>query len=474
MGALYKKYVVCCNFIALFSALGCTKIVRAPEPVNSITTTEAFATEGNATSAVIAIYNDLISGGSTASMVYGNGLTTFNLGLSADELSYFYSYQTDILQFENNALQSNNLSVRGYFWNPAFFDVYLSNAAIEGLQSSTALSPVTKNQLTGEAKFLRAFCNFYLVNIFGDIPLVTTTNYAKTSLLAKASTEQVYLQMVNDLHDAQKLLPADYSVSGGQRYRANRWAATALLARVYLYQGNWVGADSAATAVINNTALYSLVPDLGSVFLANSNEAIWQLVPNTYSQYATWEGYQNLPAPLNSGNPTYFLKNTMLNAFEAGDLRRTVWVDSTNNAGTVYYFPYKYKVKTTDQYDITEYYMMLRLAEQYLIRAEAEANTPGEMSNAILDMDTIRNRAGLTGYTGPADQASVLKAMMHERQVELFSEWGHRWMDLKRWGNASSVLTSAKGFTVSSNQLLFPIPITELQIDPNLTQNSGY
>jgi hypothetical protein len=120
---------------------------------------------------------------------------------------------------------------------------------------------------------------------------------------------------------------------------------------------------------------------------------------------------------------------------------------------------------------------VLRLSEQYLIRAEAEANV-GDSTDAISDLNVIRARAGLSSYADTT-QGSLLSAILHERQVELFTEWGHRWFDLCRSGNAISVMSTVcpqKGGTWNPNgyQVLFPIPKTELINDVNLTQNPGY
>jgi len=468
-----KIVIFSVGIVGMLALNGCKKLAEDPPPENTITTTEVFSSEATATAALIGIYNDMISGGSNESFDWSNGFTSYGLGLSADELGNYYSYNTNNAQFQTNQLQSSNSAVSSSFWNAPYFDVYLENSVIAGTQSSSTLDASEKNQLIGEAEFLRAFTYFYLVNYFGPIPLVNTINYNVTATLGRDSVGAIYALILSDLHDAQNLLPPDYSVSAGQRFRANKWAATALLARVYLYLGNWAGADSAATAVLSNTSLYSLVPVLTNVFLANSNEAIWQLIPNSTSQYATWE--QNLPYPANSTDPVYYMTTTLLNAFDSGDQRRVQWVDSSNYSGPWVYYPFKYEVQYTNSGSVTEWYMMLRLAEQYLIRAEAEAHGAGDgITAAVQDMDTIRSRAGVAAYSGATDETSVMNAIMHERQVELFAEWGHRWLDLKRWGNAVSVLTATKGFPVSQNSLLYPIPISELQLDYNLHQNTGY
>jgi hypothetical protein len=451
---------------------GCKKIVEVPEPTNSITSSEVYSTEATAEAAVLDIYYDMARG-HTNTIAYGNGLTTFDLGLAADELNYYSSIFTTTYQFQTNALLSNNTVVYSQFWTDPYFDIYVCNGVIEGVQGSTTLSASARAQLTAEAMFLRAFINFYMVNLFGEIPLVTSVNYASTEGLAKVPASQIYTEILSDLHFAQTNLPSDFSGYGGQRYRATQWAATALLARVYLYLGNWSGADSAASAVINNSGLFSLT-SLDSVFLANSNEAIWQLEPDNSSRYATAEGYQNIPSPLSTGVVDYYMTKTLLNAFEPGDQRYINWVDSSKRLGTTYHFPYKYKVKTGTVTDMPEYYMMLRLGEQYLIRAEAGAQGGNNTAGAVADLNAIRIRAGLPAYAGPTDQASLLSAIAHERQIELFAEWGHRWFDLKRWGNAVSVLTTNKGFSMPEDQLVLPIPLSELEVDPNLTQNPGY
>jgi hypothetical protein len=121
--------------------------------------------------------------------------------------------------------------------------------------------------------------------------------------------------------------------------------------------------------------------------------------------------------------------------------------------------------------------MIFRLAELYLIRAEAEANgATGGVTSAIGDLNIIRNRAGLLNYTGATDQQSVLTAIYHERQVELFTE-GHRWYDLKRTKTVDAVMsiaTALKGGAWSSYQQLYPLNPSDMQYDPNLIQNAGY
>src|SRR5262249_38135103 len=140
----------------------------------------------------------------------------------------------------------------------------------------------------------------YLVNMYGDVPLVLSTAYAKNDTISRMSVDGVYKQIISDLQDADSLLLDDYSISGGKRIRANKGAAIALLARAYLYQRKWAQAETVATSVIENS-LYKLVPDLNGVFLVNSQEAIlqWQILQSV-SPWATLEGYTLIPELLTS------------------------------------------------------------------------------------------------------------------------------------------------------------------------------
>jgi hypothetical protein len=471
------------NCITLFSIVSlflflnsCKKLIATGEPINSITTTEVFSTDLQANTAFAGIYAYMNQTGWS----FHNGIATVYMGLSSDDIFNFQgSSSTSDYQFFTNTLLSNNYQVQNYFWTNTYFSIYQANAALSGLAISTGLHDSVRNELTGEAKFVRAFNYFYLVNIFGDVPLALTTDYNNTYLLPRTPAAQIYQQIIADLIDAQTLLKTDYSYSlaKGERIIPNKWAATALLARVYLFTGDYQDAVTQATSIINNSTTYALVSGLKSVFNANSSEAIWQLKQNnTASGYnGTEDGAQFVPST--GGSPHYPITNTLLQAFEPGDIRDSIWIDSTKYLGTEYYYPYKYTLgpsQATVGGSIPQYYMMLRFSEQYLIRAEAEARS-SDLTDAITDLNKIRQRANLLPYSGSTtDPNAVLTSIQHEWQVEFFAEWGHRWLDLKRWGLAPTVLSANKGFTVSSSSLLYPIPSTELTTDPNLVQNPGY
>lgn len=464
------------------SLSSCRKFVEVPPPTTQLVTASVFNDPSTATAAQINIYFQMWN-------LLGSYYISENLGIYSDELQSYAS--SDLVQSElytNALIPTASTQIK---WPNYYTYIYIANAVINGLQTASGVTSAVNNQLTGEALFVRAYWHFYLTNIYGDVPLVLSTDYTMNQKLSRVSRLQVLRQVVTDLQQAQGLLNSNYvdasdTASTTERVRPNKAAAAALMARAYQYLGDYskdasqyANAEAQATAVIGNN-FYSLSP-LNAVFLKNSNEAIWQLQTPSNAQYDTFDGfgYILLSAPAANGSLySTSLSVQLLNAFETGDQRLNNWVGTYTTTAlptATYYFPYKYKNRTLKN---QEYNMVLRLGEQYLIRAEARAQQ-GNTNGAIADLNMIRNRAGLPNYAGATDKASLLAAILHERQVELFSEWGHRWFDLCRSGNANpvmSVVTPQKGGTWSmdGHQLLFPIPQNDIINDPNLTQNPGY
>ena len=475
--------VIAWTFVPLAYCLSsCRKFLDIPPPVTQLVTASVFNDGPTATAAQLTIYTQMWGNAESFNMAV-------DLGLYSDELQNYSATPNNLALYTNSLLAVNNSTWNTYVGgNNYYLYIYEANAIISGLQSTSGVSAVVKQQLIGEAYFIRAFWHFYLTEIYGDVPLALTTDYTVTSTLPRTPRLQVLQQVVNDLKVADSLLNAGYIDASDttittERTRPNKAAAMALLARAYLYIGDYskdasyfVNAATAASSVIVNPQ-YSLT-NLNNVFLANSSEAIWQLqTPQPPPNADTYDGeyFILLGAPQNRGsNNSTTISDQLLSTFETGDLRKINWIDSITEGPSAYYFPYKYK---NYLYIGTEYNTVLRLSEQYLIRAEAEANV-GDSTDAISDLNVIRARAGLSSYADTT-QGSLLSAILHERQVELFTEWGHRWFDLCRSGNAISVMSTVcpqKGGTWNPNgyQVLFPIPKTELINDVNLTQNPGY
>jgi hypothetical protein len=444
------------GILALLSLNSCKKLIAVKPSGTQLLTSDVFTDSATVQETLAGMYTTLSYG------IYSYPTSTIP-GFSADELSYVGNTNN---QYIDNGIPITDPNVES-IWSNSYNVIYIANSIIEGVAGSSGISTTFKSQATAEAEFIRAFCYFHLVSFFGDVPLILTTDVATNSLLPRTPTAQVYSQMVSDLKFAQSNLPADYSISSGARTRANKWVATALLARVYLYTSDWVDAEAQATAVIGNTALFSLPTNLTTVFTPTSTEAIWQFYNQLdgYTQYA----YYILPNPV-SLVPTYILTPELVSAFEPGDARQTNWTSTLVYGGTTYTYPSKYKSLATGAN--AEYYTVLRLAEQYLIRAEARAEQ-NNVTGAQADISAIRNRAGLANTTA-SDQTSLLAAVAQERRVELNCELGHRWFDLKRTGTVNTVIGALKPATWKSTAALYPISSSELVLDANLVQNPGY
>jgi hypothetical protein len=440
----------------------CKKFLEVDPPIDRSISAKVFSSDKTATSAVIGLYSQMM----VTFPTFTSGGITIYAGLSGDELYSTSTANPDLAEFVNNSLTSTNGFLSGDFWLRAHNLIYQANACIEGLTASSNISTATKQQLIGEAKFVRAYVYFYLVNLFGDVPLITSTDYNENSNLPRYPATEVYTQIVRDLKDAQSLLTVSYTT--GERVRPNKLAATALLARTYLYLNDWPNAEAESTAVINSGD-YSLDADLNSVFLANSNEAIWQIMPVSPG-FNTTEGRFLIPSPSASSKPNYPITSLLSSAFEIGDQRKLFWVKSKLISGELFEYPFKYKIRALNQ-PVTEYYMILRLAEQFLIRAESRINL-NNLPGAQDDINIIRNRAGLPNTTA-VDAINLTTALEQERRIELFAEWGHRWLDLKRTNKVDLTLAPIKpGW--QPTDALYPIPQIELLRNPLLTQNPGY
>lgn len=461
-------YIRSIIIMIFFVTIGCKKFIAVDPPKSQLTGATVFEDDATATSAMTGIYNRMFN---SSGFVSGSvSSVSFLVGLSSDEFLNYYTGEPD--QFYRCDILPDNLTLYYSFWNEAYQYIYTANAILEGIGRSANLSASVKKQLEGEAKFVRAFCYFYLVNLWGDIPLARTTNYQTNNLLSRSPASVVYQFIEDDLASASELMITNYidgnNAVSSERVRPNAFAASALLARVYLYEEKWGKAIEASNRVINQTGLYSL-STLQNVFLKNSSEAIWQLYP-TSAYINSWDGYiyivQEGSSPYSAG-----LSEQLLSSFEANDRREVEWVGSLKTNGISYNFPYKYKVGIDAT--VSEYSMILRLSEQYLIRAEAKVHV-GDILGGISDLNTIRQRAGVANVPDSKTAPEVLSAIIHERQVELFSEWGHRWLDLKRTGLADQILSSVKPSTFNHNDLFYPIPHSDILANSNLEQNPGY
>lgn len=457
-----KKYTLqLVLFVVIITIQACDDFVTVDAPNSQLTTPAVFEDALTATVALTDIYAKMRENGFLSGRP--NGFTCL-AGTYSDELISFEIGNNTTESFFNNALLSTNATINT-LWRNSYNQIYAANAVIEGVDNSTVLSASVKNQLKGEALFIRALLHFHLMSVFGDVPYIKTTNYNQNRTVGRMNTEQIFQQLISDLENAVTGINMAYLDSG--RIRPNKAAIQALLARVYLYHGDYAEASNMASAVLNETTLYQLENNLDVEFLKQSRATIWQLSPGA-SGANTYEGNSFI---FFSGPPSKFaLTENLVDQFENNDLRKLHWVKQITNGSQVWYHSYKYKRDVATATSL-ENSIILRLSEQYLIRAEARAKQ-GDLIGAKEDLNIIRQRAGLSN-TIAATAEEILNAILQERRLELFTELGHRFLDLKRLGQLDAVLGTKPGW--SSTDQLWPLPQVEMDANPFLVpQNPGY
>lgn len=448
--------------LLFFNIISCDDFLEVEEPFGQISDDAVFENEALAVAAMTTIYSklreDVLLTGTFSGM-------SVLMGTYADELDYYGNPGNPLDNFyQHNVLPSNNTLTS--LWNNSYNIIYRVNAVLEGVQGSSSISQSSKNQLRGEGLFIRGLAHFYLVNVFGDIPYIQTTDYRINNQVRRTEEETIYNLIIQDLTEAKSLISSNYITV--ERTRPNTGAVSALLARVYLYHEDWDLAVQESTSVINNTTLYDLENNLQEEFLKESTSTIWHFKPK-------FQGFNTNEAStfiFNSGPPpTLALSYDLFNSMEMQDLRKVHWVREVNNGTNSWYHSNKYQSNQNTGVSV-EYSVVLRLSEQYLIRSEASARL-GDFTSALDDLNTIRNRAGLNDVN-TTSLNDYLLLLLNERRHELFTEHGHRWFDLKRMGYAQEVLAPIKtGWSI--NNLYLPIPESELLINPNLNpQNPGY
>lgn len=470
--------------LILLLTAGCKKFLEIPLPVNQIAGDGAFLSDNSAGAVATGNLTDMF----TSSLFGGPEEIPFRAAVYVDELNNLFTTNTQHQAFFTDNLQSANCGQ----WSSLYTRIFKINATLEGINASTATLE-NRNQWLGESYFLRAYMYFHLVNLFGDVPLAVTADFKVNNVLARAPQTEVYKQIIADLKQAQSLLSEDYRDGYGQttasRTRPNKAAATALLARAYLYTKDWVNAETQASAVINQSATYRL-SGLDSTFRIGNTETLWEMsnlqgagsaVKSVY-EYSLYTASTpaSFPAdktPFNYG-VSFTMSDDLKNAFEPGDNRFTQWVRpvvrnaSDTSVASTYYLVYKYKSLTPG----VENSVQLRLSEQYLIRAEARAQQGTDLTGAKADIDLVRARAGLEG-TPAAAKETLITAVMQERRVELFTEGAQRFFDLKRSGTIDAVMSisaAQKGGTWNVDRQVWPINSGDILVNPNLVQNHGY
>lgn len=455
-----SKFRIILFISCLTLIISCDGFVDVDLPSAQLTGPAVFQDKATANAALVDIYAKMRDNGFFSGNLSG---VTLSLGLYADELDYYGPASDPAINYFQNGLlasDSNALQV----WNNTYNQIYAANAVLEGLYDSP-ISEADKNQFQGEALFIRSLLHFYLANTFGDVPLITTTNYQTNRTATRTAVNEIYERIISDLKQALQLVQQQYTTN--DRVRPNRSVISALLAKIYLFNRQWSEASKESSTVISQSQ-YSLNVPLRDVFLMNSPSTIWQLypkAPGNNTDFAITFIFQTGPPPFVA------LKKALVDNFENGDNRLTLWVGTVNNGTSKWFYPSKYDYNTATS-SSREFPIIFRLQEQFLIRAEARARL-GELDSGKEDLNIVRSAAGLTASQA-ANQQQLIEAIIKERRVELFTEFGNRFYDLKRNEMLDPILSGTKAGW-NNHDSLWPIPDNELRANINLQpQNLGY
>ncbi|WP_448103581.1 RagB/SusD family nutrient uptake outer membrane protein [Pedobacter panaciterrae] len=445
MKATYIKNTV---LIAVIFFLASCKKYLAEVPNNSLPTESSITDVSTARAAIIGTY-DRLQG------YYASNYPT--LGTITTDNVIFNGTLSEYLQLDQNAVPTDNVITVAAYQN-IYKTINSANSVITYVPGVTdpLLIAAEKNKILGEAYFIRALSFFDLARGWGGVQLQLkpTTDLTVLKGIKRSTLDQTYDQVLADLVKAEELLPEDAIT----RNRAQKSTARALRARLHLYRKQWADAEKYATLVIDNTK-YSLVKPYKSFFTApfQSAESVFELAYSVNDRNSYW----NLWYPSSAGGQ-FTLKPSdalvaKLNNPTIGGTRNALIAGS---GATVYGVLYNTSSTSTDPS------YLIRIAELYLIRAEARAQQ-NHLAAAAGDLNAIRKRADVP-ETAAITQADLIKAIEDENGIEFAFE-AHRWFDLVRTERAGVAL----GLT-NKNYWLFPIPYSDVLSDPDVTQNPGY
>lgn len=443
-----------------YSCISCEKLIEVEMPDNQINRGQVFEDVQTANASLAGLYaglwdNSPISGDQSGKL----------LGSYTDDLnSYAVTASNGVYDIYINEQVETNTAIYSY-WSSAYQKIYSANSIIEGVESSS-LATAEKNRIKGEALLVRSILLFYLQQVFGDIPYVTGTDYQINQSIGKTPASETLIRLENDLNQTVSLLSDDYR--NAERIFPNRKVAELMLAKVKMAQNNaakWSESEILLKNIVQSS-LYPFENDVTKVFTKTGKHILWQLKPK------------------NSGDPTkevilyyfsnalpnnYALTENLVNSFSQEDQRKTAWITPVTVNGNTCYRMDKYKNRTNNT---TEYSVVFRLEEAYLLLAEALAQQ-NKLQEALPYLNKTRQRAGLVAITNPVSKENLLDEIVLEKRKEFFAEMGHRFFDLKRLDRLHT-LTAVKPNWKDFHRL-WPVPQKELLMNPNLApQNDGY
>jgi len=436
--------------LLLTTSFSCSKFLEV-KPKESISDQQTIFDKTSSEQAVRGVYSAIADGG-----YYGTSFQSIGY-LSGDNVQWTGS-QSQVQEFINHKVSPDNSTISSA-WSAIYRVINRANQVISkvAVVNDPLLTEAYKNQLIGEAYFARALAYFDLARTWGGVPIITkpTLTTADNSGIERSSQDDTYAQVLSDLQAAEPLLPLTTN-----RFRASRNTVWALKARYYLYRKDWTNAETYASKVIADATTYQVVSPYSSFFAGNVKGTVESIFEIYYNGSTETNGHGGQWLPQTSGGTRQWAPNDAFvalvnNPLIGGNRSALVAKDNQNRwYGNLYR-----SINASPSY-------VLRIAELYLIRAEARA-LKNDLPAALSDLNAVRTRAGLSNLVA-STQTELLLAIENERRIEFAFE-PHRWFDLVRTGRAAAVLN-----VTDPNKYLLPVPSQQILLDKALTQNPGY
>jgi hypothetical protein len=492
-----KIYIIAS--LMLLTAAGCKKDL-VQNPSNAIPQQTAFATPADFTNAILGAYSGLegknlppINGVATPPSYYG-GIDGGSMATTPDVLSdnlilnqQGRKSEQDFFNFKYTGNETWDL------WSNAYVAILRANNIIQNI--GHLASGAFKDNIEGEALAVRALAHFDLLRLYAKsytsasatdlgVPYVTSTD--PTQLPARTPDKTAYDKVVADFVQAQSLIGLDNGVG-----RMNKAAVEGLMSRVYLYRGEWQNCVTAATSAIADApAANALAPasDFSQIWIdATEEDVLFKIkildddVGSDNGGITIGVGYEQ--ASPNGVKPEYSVDFTLFNLYTATDVRGPAYISQTTFNTINYNYVSKYAGRATGNANVVDY-KVIRMGEVYLNRAEAYYNLSQQVP-ALADLNTLRSNRYTSFVAGAETGPALYNAILLQRRLELAFE-GSRFFDIKRLNlpiqrdnfgdNADGTGVPASVQLVPANSPLFqlPIPIYEINANPNIVQNPGY
>ncbi|SDX54385.1 RagB/SusD family nutrient uptake outer membrane protein [Hymenobacter psychrophilus] len=475
-----KKNLLLLSLLGL--SLGSCKSFLEETPYDFVASDTFYKSEGDLVAGLNGAYGALLPQlyfGRTAWQITELPGDYIRVGSASDERA-----QLSRFTYDERLNEVNN------WWTSIYLMVNRANDVIER-GPGVPMDEARRNNLIGNARFLRGMAYFDLVRCFGDVPLVLSTVKSPDDNLKPTRTPaaQVYEQVIADLQFAEANCLAENQIPGDQKGRASKGAAAALLAKLYLTRAgspaakptDMADALSAVNRVINS-GLYRLVPIYSDVFdpdKENGPEHIFSIQFDLPPNIGSIIVRQFTPAQIvPDGLGTFSVEPTFVTSYAATDVRRAWNITNrgSNGATLPRYSFVKFKDPLRIGNDSRANYLVARYADILLLQSEILNNINPADPAKYTGINAVRVRAGLAPLTGTTTKDAFVDLLVRERGWELCIE-GHRWYDLTRLKRLNEAVVAAKPTLVSRVEpryYLFPIPVNESILNPNLTQNPGY